>query len=50
MLFFHLGPTKPFVKLKKITRNQNCLRLSKSYDFIDLERTQRSLKDPDCFG
>ena len=46
---FHLGPTKPSVKLKKITRNQDRLGLSELYDLTDLEQSQRSLKDPDCF-
>ena len=46
---FHLGSTEPSVKLKKITRNQGHLGLSESYDPTDPERSQRSLKDPDCF-
>ena len=29
---FHLGPTKPSVKLKMITRNQSRLGSSESYD------------------
>ena len=37
---FHLDPTKPSVKLKKITRNQGRLRSSESYDPTDLERSQ----------
>ena len=47
---FHLGPTEPFVMLKKITRNQSRLRSSKSYDSTNLERSQRFLKDLDRFG
>ena len=47
---FHLGPTEPSVKLKKITRNQGRLGSSESYDPTDLERLQKSLKDLDCFG
>ena len=47
---FHLDPTKPSIKLKKITRNQDRLGLSESYDPTDLERPQRSLKDLDRFG
>ena len=47
---FHLGPTEPFVKLKKITRNQYRLGLSELYDPTDPERSQRSLKDLDRFG
>jgi len=46
---FHLGQTKPSVKVKKITRNQCCLKSSESYDPIDPERSQRSLKNLDCF-
>ena len=47
---FHLGPTEPSVKLKKITRNQCRLRLSELYDPTDSERSQRSLKNLDRFG
>ena len=36
---FHLGPTEPSFKLKKITRNQGRLGSSKSYDPIDPERS-----------
>jgi len=46
---FHLGPMEPSVKLKKIKRNQGRLGLSESYDPTNLERLQKSLKDPDCF-
>ena len=46
---FHLGPTEPSIKLKKITRNQGCLGSSKSYDPADPEQSQRSLKDPNRF-
>ena len=44
---FHLGPTEPSVKLKKITRNQFRLGSSELYD---PERSQRSLKDLNRFG
>ena len=47
---FHLGPTEPSIKLKKITRNQGCLGSSESYDPTNPERSQRSLKDLDRFG
>ena len=47
---FHLGPTEPSIKLKKITRNQCCLGSSELYDPTDPERSQRSLKDLDRFG
>ena len=46
---FHLGPMEPSVKLKKIKRNQGCLGLSKSNDPTNPERSQKSLKDSDCF-
>ena len=46
-VIFYLGQTKSFVKLKKITRNQDYLESSESYD---LEQSLRSLKDSDCFG
>ena len=39
---FHLGPTEPSVKLKKITRNQGRLGSLESYDPTDLKRSQRS--------
>jgi len=45
-----LSPTKPSIKLKKITKNQNHLGSLESYDPTDLERLQRFLKDPDRFG
>ena len=45
--FFHLGPIKSFVKLKKIIKNQDRLRSLESYD---PEQSQRSLKDLDRFG
>ena len=47
---FNLGPTEPFVQLKKITRNQGRLRSSESYDPTNPERSQKSLKDLDRFG
>ena len=47
---FHLDPTEPSIKLKKITRNQCHLRSSELYDPTKLERSQRSLKDLDRFG
>lgn len=41
MLFFYLGSTEPFVKLKKnITSNQNLLRLSESYNPTDPKWSQ----------
>ena len=43
------GPTEPSIKLKKITRNQNHFKSSKSYDPTDFEQLQRSFKDLDCF-
>ena len=46
---FHLGPTEPSVKLKKIIRNQSCLGSSKSCDPTDPERSLRSLKDLNRF-
>ena len=46
---FHLGPTEPSIKLKKIIRNQDCLGSSKSYDPTDPERSLRFLKDLDRF-
>ena len=36
-VIFHLRSTEHFVKLKKITRNQDHLGLSESYDPTDLE-------------
>ena len=47
---FHLGPIEPSVKLKKITRNQSHLGSLESYDPMNLEQSQRSLKDLDRFG
>ena len=44
---FHLSPTEPSVKLKKIIRNQSHLGSSKS---TDPKQSQRSLKNPDRFG
>ena len=43
--YFHFGLIEPFVKLKKITRNQDRLGSLESYDPTDPERSQRSLKD-----
>ena len=34
---FYLGSTEPSVKLKKITKNQDHLKSSESYDPIDPE-------------
>ena len=48
-VIFHLSPTELLFKLKKITRNQDHLELSKLYDPINPERLQRSLKDLDNF-
>ena len=47
---FQLGPTKPSVRLKMITRNQGRLGSSKLYNPTNPERLQRSLKDSNCFG
>ena len=47
---FHLDPIEPSVKLKKITISLGCLGSEESYDSTDLERLQRSLKDPNRFG
>ena len=44
-VIFHLGLIELFVKLKKITRNQDRLGSSKLYNTIDPERLQRFLKD-----
>ena len=46
---FHLDPTKSSVKLKKVTRNQGCLKSLESYDPTDPERSQIFLKDLDRF-
>ena len=46
---FHLSPTEPSVKLKKIIRNQGCLESSKLYDPTDPKRSLRFLKDPNRF-
>ena len=48
-VIFHLRPTEHFVKLKKITRNQDHLGLSESYDPTNPEQLQRFFKDPDRF-
>ena len=49
-IIFHLGLIESSVKLKKITRNQGYLELSKSYDSTNVKRLQNFLKDPDHFG
>ena len=39
-VIFHLRQIEPFVKLKKITRNQDRLGSLESYDPTDPERSQ----------
>jgi len=36
-VIFHLGSTEPFVKLKTITKRQDCLGLLEWYNPIDIE-------------
>ena len=49
-VIFYLGLMESFVKLKMIIRNQNRLKSLESYDFTNLERSQRLLKDLNNFG
>ena len=49
-VIFYLDLTESFVKLKMIIRNQNRLKSLEPYDFTNLERSQRLLKDLNNFG